>query len=333
MAEIKEIIRLLKENVIPYSEISSFSKLPGIYAIFFIGNKFPLLGEEVKKHQLIYIGKTESSQEKRDAKTHFADGKTGSSTVRKSIGSLLSTETELKPIPRNSTDFEKRRFSHFKFDEESEEKITVWMKSNLGLSFYEFDEKKENISLDELETKIIKELVPVLNIDYKNPDNRYKSQILGIRAGQAAIASKQYKSMKLEEGNKNIHQKNEIDLLNTDKSSFDSRSLARTGTIIINNITNSDVSKRQIRILAEDKRIFPQEKRGMTMKYDLKFIVGGNEFIAEYKIGSKDGKSRSGILKLGDDIYNYILRIREGTKLRISKINEQNYSINKNTPE
>jgi len=96
----KEIIELLKEKETDFLKTKSFSKFPGIYAFFYIGNDFPLLGNSVSKHQIIYIGKTESSQEKRDAKTHFTSGKTGSSTVRKSIGSILCAQENLKPIPR-----------------------------------------------------------------------------------------------------------------------------------------------------------------------------------------------------------------------------------------
>ncbi len=83
-----EIIRLLKERETNFLKTKAFSQLPGIYAFFYIGNGFPLFEECVYKHKIIYIGKTESSQEKRDAKTHFTTGKTGSSTVRKSIGSI-----------------------------------------------------------------------------------------------------------------------------------------------------------------------------------------------------------------------------------------------------
>ena len=106
-----EIIELLKERETDFLKTISFSKVPGIYAFFYIGNDFPLLGNSVSKHQIIYIGKTESSQEKRDAKTHFTTGKTGSSTVRKSIGSILCSQMNLKPIPRNDSDYKKGRFS------------------------------------------------------------------------------------------------------------------------------------------------------------------------------------------------------------------------------
>lgn len=197
----KEIIELLKEKEVDFLKTKSFSKLPGIYALFYIGDNFPLFGESVSKHQIIYIGKTESSQEKRDAKTHFATGKTGSSTVRKSIGSILNSQMKLNPISRNETDYEARRFSHFKFDESSEKIITNWMENNLALSFFEYPESKESIY--QLETEIIKELKPILNID-KNPENPYKDQIQQLRKNCALFAMKNFndKNMDAEKASK-----------------------------------------------------------------------------------------------------------------------------------
>lgn len=148
-----------------------FSKKPGIYAIFFVGDVFPLLRKGIKKHQIIYIGKTESSQEKRDAKTHFSDGKTGSSTVRKSIGALLYNDGyKMYPIPRNNTDFKNNRFSHFMFDKDGERYLTKWMIDNLALSFYEYDGDKTEI--ESMERCIIQAIVPVLNIQ-NNPMNPF----------------------------------------------------------------------------------------------------------------------------------------------------------------
>lgn len=190
----KEIIELLKEKETDFLKTNSFSKFPGIYAFFYIGKKFPLLGDSVSKHQIIYIGKTESSQEKRDVKTHFTTGKTGSSTVRKSIGSILCSIENLKPIPRNDSDYVKGRFSHFKFDNPSETKITNWMENNLALSFYEYPSTKQEI--EDLETEIINELVPILNIS-KNSKNAFKNTLQRLRKNCALIAAKNFKPSKI----------------------------------------------------------------------------------------------------------------------------------------
>ena len=311
----KEIIELLKERETDFLSTKTFSQLPGIYAFFYIGNDFPLLGDFVSNHQIIYIGKTESSQEKRDAKTHFTTDKTGSSTVRKSIGSILCSQENLKPIPRNENDYRKGRFSHFKFDLESEEIITNWMKDNLALSFYEYPKTKQEIEI--LETEIINELVPILNIS-KNPKNTFKDTLQQLRKNCATIAIKNSNFKYLNPEKKEILKQ----IIQTKNYSS-----SNSGNVYIDNVTKGDSKSRNIRIKSENKHLFPIEKSGNPISYCLDFKTGNTDFIAIYTIGSKDGKSRRGVLKLGDNIYNDILKIKEGTNLKISKSKENKYSI------
>lgn len=312
----KEIIELLKEKETDFLKTKTFSQLPGIYAFFYIGNDFPLLGDSVSKHQIIYIGKTESSQEKRDSKTHFTTGRTGNSTVRKSIGSILCLQENLIPIPRNDSDYEAGRLSHFMFDDSSEKIITNWMKNNLALSFYEYPESKQLI--DKLETEIIKQLKPILNIDHKNPDNPYKDQIKQLRKNCATIA------LKNSDFKNPNPKKKKISKPKVQSKTYGS---SASGIVYIDNITKSDFKGRNIRIKVENKHLFPAEKSGEPNSYSLDFIVGNVDFVAKYTIGSKDGKSRSGILKLGDKIYQEILKIQVGTSLKISKSKDNKYII------
>ena len=161
-----------------FSETTDFSDLPGIYAIFTNSGVLPHIPDSIPADKIIYIGKTEKSQRSRDANTHFATGKTGSSTLRRSIGALYREQMELIPIPRGESDIIKGRKSHFKFDAGSEEKITNWMKSQLSLSFYEYPYSKDEIEL--LETQLIHRLTPILNLS-KNPGNPYKNLISNLR--------------------------------------------------------------------------------------------------------------------------------------------------------
>lgn len=160
-----EISEYLISKQTALKQIKNFSSLPGIYSLTFIGTSFPLDGFTLPEHKIIYIGKTESSQQSRDANTHFKSGKTGSSTVRKSIGALLSQSEEIIQIIRSWTDIEKGRTSHYKFDDTSEEKVTQWMLDNLAVSFYQYPASKTEIN--QLETQLINFLQPVLNIDAK----------------------------------------------------------------------------------------------------------------------------------------------------------------------
>lgn len=205
----KEIIEYLYKEPKLYKDVKVFSTKPGIYAFFYLAKTenemFPF-----EPGELIYIGKTESSQKKRDANTHFKSGKTGSSTFRKSIGSILINELNLVPIPRNSSDFKKGRISMFKFDDKSEEKLTRWLKDHIAMTFYEFEGSKGEI--DTLETEIIQTLTPPLNIS-KNSNNPFKGDIQKLRKNAAEIAhsGNNIKTKKLKSKGKPVMKKEKIE--------------------------------------------------------------------------------------------------------------------------
>lgn len=309
-----EVIGYLKEKRTDFLRVKTFSEFPGIYALFYIGESFPFFGNVVSKHEIIYIGKTESSQLSRDAKTHFSTGKTGSSTVRKSIGSLLFSTENLNPIPRNENDYKKSRFSHFKFDNPSEEKITHWMKNNLAIAFYEFPKSKKEIT--NLETEIIENLIPILNIE-KNSKNIYRNQLKTLRKACALKARDNY-HMPEKPQQKPEYNDFKISPMETVLNS-----------IYIDNLTEEDVKNKKIRILTKSKYLFPQELTGKPLIHELLIQTEGKEFVATYTIGSKDGKPRSGILKLPNDIYTETLKIKAGMRLKISKTAEKEFKIEK----
>ena len=150
------IIELLISGLTPFMEIQNFSEGPGIYAIGFEGDNFPFPLEtlSVTNGDIIYIGKTNSSQKRRVLNTHFRSGRTGSSTLRRSLGALLRKELTLKPIPRS-------------------------LVNNLTVSFYNYLGGKR--LLRELESEIISILNPILNID-GNAINQNGSLIKELRA-------------------------------------------------------------------------------------------------------------------------------------------------------
>ena len=207
---ITKILSQLIDKQLPVKDVEIYSKLPGIYALFFVGENFMLDTFKIPANRIIYIGKTESSQQSRDANTHFKSGRTGSSTVRKSIGALLSQSEEIIPIIRSLKDIEKGRRSHYMFDDTSEEKVTQWMLDNLAVSFYEYPASKEEIN--SLETELITLLKPVLNIDSKNATNPDLVRIRELRKTLGQIAhSKNTKQ------NKTHVMKNENTLISTPK--------------------------------------------------------------------------------------------------------------------
>jgi hypothetical protein len=158
--EIERILEYLERNPVSIENLS-YNTDSGVYAIHFYGREFPLqyAVEYVKIRPIIYIGKTESSFSSRDFKTHFANGRTGVSTLRRSLGALLLVELNLKPIPRGSGRTE-MDFRNYKFVDDGEERLTAWMKSNLQLSVYPLNQER----IAKIENKLIKLAVPVLNL-------------------------------------------------------------------------------------------------------------------------------------------------------------------------
>ncbi len=162
-----------------FSEHKEFSTLPGIYAVLYFG-KSNTLGAitGLKSGLIIYIGKTLSSQQSRDADTHFKSGKSGSSTLRRSIGALLREEMNFNPIPRGSGKTTKDT-TNYRFDDSSEKALSEWMHTNLGLAFFEYEKSPEAIR--NLEKALINHLSPALNID-SNQANPFLRVIKSERA-------------------------------------------------------------------------------------------------------------------------------------------------------
>jgi hypothetical protein len=66
----------------------------------------------------------------------------------------------------------------YKFDEKSEKELTLWMKENLGLAFFNFDNTSKEIG--HLEENLIQLAVPPFNLQ-DNPDNPYSAVIMTAR--------------------------------------------------------------------------------------------------------------------------------------------------------
>ena len=181
------VLKSIVGSARPFSDIQSFSSSPGIYGVFFFGSEFPLASskQSIGRGTLIYLGKTESSQIERDLRQHFTTGETGRSTLRRSIGALLREQLNLKPEPRSHSERSARKYQNYKFDSLGEERLTGWMKTNLGLSFYEYDETPSEI--ERLEIELIRLGVPILNIK-NNPLNPYLVEIKSARSACVRLA-------------------------------------------------------------------------------------------------------------------------------------------------
>jgi hypothetical protein len=129
---------------------------PGNYIVCLKkGSKLPDIGESCtmetyQKLNVIYTGIAGKSLRKRDYKQHFTGNNAGSSTLRKSLGSMFGYAKIARDKDPNN--------GKTKFNETDEIKLSEWMKSNLVLYF------KSNLHPDDLENELISELNPPLNL-------------------------------------------------------------------------------------------------------------------------------------------------------------------------
>ncbi|CAB4900314.1 unannotated protein [freshwater metagenome] len=120
---------------------------PGLYAVWGTREAWIQLGlgEEFEQApRPLYIGKSESSLRTRDARTHFRAGKTGHSTLRRSLAGLLHTTDVCGPLraqPRNLANPE--RFSNFALDDHSEQLLQTWMEEHLKITWWTAGEDQQ----------------------------------------------------------------------------------------------------------------------------------------------------------------------------------------------
>lgn len=107
----------------------------------------------------LYLGKSESSLARRDLRTHFADGRTGSSTVRRSFAALLRDSEGFRGLPRNPERPE--RPANFGLAEADDARLTAWMRSKLELACWP---KPADATLAEVERECLAVLRPPLNL-------------------------------------------------------------------------------------------------------------------------------------------------------------------------
>ena len=134
---------------------------PGLYA--FYGDELTwadLELEPVFNGQPLYVGKAERSLNGRDVRTHFASGKTGSSTVRRSFAALLAERLDLVAVPRNLD--KPDGSANFALDPASDARLSTWMEHHLRLATWV---RTEGTVLNDVETAVVLRLRPPLNLD------------------------------------------------------------------------------------------------------------------------------------------------------------------------
>ena len=112
------------------------------------------------RRSALYVGKAERSLNGRDVGTHFATGKTGSSTVRRSLAALLTGQLDLLAVPRNVAMPDGS--ANYGLDSASDARLSEWMEQRLLLATWV---KPEDATLDDVETAVVRQLRPPLNLD------------------------------------------------------------------------------------------------------------------------------------------------------------------------
>lgn len=135
---------------------------PGLYAIY--GDEvWEVLGlGAAPDDRPLYVGKAEDSLATRDIKTHFGDGRTGQSTVRRSFAALLAQRLDLHGRPRNPD--KPAHFSNYGLSPSDDRKLTDWMKEHLRLAVWPKPTSLDLPLLIDIERAVLVRLQPPLTL-------------------------------------------------------------------------------------------------------------------------------------------------------------------------
>jgi hypothetical protein len=126
-------------------------KLAGLYAFYGDEQAWSELDlSPAFDNQPLYVGKAEKSLNGRDVGTHFTTGKTGSSTVRRSLAALLVTKLGLVAVPRNLA--RPDGSANYSLDPAGDERLSHWMDERLLLATWT---KPDHVLLDEVESAVL----------------------------------------------------------------------------------------------------------------------------------------------------------------------------------
>lgn len=132
----------------------------GLYAVHGTRQAWAVLGlmkpEDVRP---LYVGKAEQGVQHRLLGTHFSDGRTGRSALRRSLAALLRDQLRLRAIPRNLA--KPADFTKFALSAADDQKLSDWMRRGLRLTAWP---APSGTALPSLEAEIVKQLKPPLNL-------------------------------------------------------------------------------------------------------------------------------------------------------------------------
>ncbi len=183
MAELDAIILALQfPRVSLRTSLPGLPARPGLYAIYGDNQAWTDLALGEGNQQLpLYVGKAEDSLVTRDLNTHFGNGRTGSSTARRSFAALLREKLALSGRPRNPS--KPGYFSNFGLSPADDEKLTLWMRARLEIAAWPDDSFR---SLADIEADVLRRWNPPINISGVN--HRWRATLQAKRAVMAEQA-------------------------------------------------------------------------------------------------------------------------------------------------
>ena len=144
----------------------SVPKSPGLYAIYGRPSTWNQLGlGDPDDERPLYVGKSEANLADRDLRTHFGDGHTGSSTVRRSFAALLRESLGLRARPRNPV--KPDHFDRYALSPTDDAKLTRWMHEHLTIAVWARHGDPDPLA--EVEKRILKAWSPPLNLTHVAP--------------------------------------------------------------------------------------------------------------------------------------------------------------------
>jgi hypothetical protein len=137
--ESRQLTAKFEENLKSLNEESLAETLAtvGILAIYCKPHALGFELNHTEEIQMIFVDESGSAAEK-----HFKNGKTGYSTLRRSLAALLRNKYDLVAIPRSNDTIDADRYDNFALQDASDKVLTNWMQENLHIAVLPVEKDK-----------------------------------------------------------------------------------------------------------------------------------------------------------------------------------------------
>ena len=171
--ESRQVTAELEKNLMDLNEESLAKTVvkPGIVAVYCEHNDLGFGLKHEDGMQMVFVDESGAAAER-----HFVNGKTGYSTLRRSLAALLRNKCDLVAVPRSNDEVDADRYENFALAELSDELLTDWMEKHLKIAVLPIEKEKVRRTVQGL----INYNVPILNLQ-NNKENKYGAEIKRLR--------------------------------------------------------------------------------------------------------------------------------------------------------